>query len=169
MALKPCRECGAQVSTEAEVCPHCGVRAPTADPLAGQAKPRVPKKSLPWAGGIVAAIVLFWFFGGFLWIMRLSGVDTESMLSNDIPKCNSLTATSLAKQALETMPLSKVLNIIVFEIRDAQELTYQSVAKKRLCRATAFLNSGKREVQYSIEWFDEKNRKVFVQITYLGT
>ena len=35
MALKPCRECGAQVSTEAEVCPHCGVRSPTAnDPLA---------------------------------------------------------------------------------------------------------------------------------------
>jgi hypothetical protein len=31
MALKPCRECSAQVSTEAEVCPHCGVRSPTAD------------------------------------------------------------------------------------------------------------------------------------------
>jgi RNA polymerase subunit RPABC4/transcription elongation factor Spt4 len=30
MALKPCRECGGQVSTEAEVCPHCGVRSPTA-------------------------------------------------------------------------------------------------------------------------------------------
>src|ERR1700674_1936975 len=29
MALKACRECGAQVSTEAETCPHCGVRAPT--------------------------------------------------------------------------------------------------------------------------------------------
>jgi hypothetical protein len=29
MALKPCRECGAQVSTEAEICPHCGVRSPT--------------------------------------------------------------------------------------------------------------------------------------------
>ena len=38
MALKPCRECGAQVSTEAEVCPHCGVRSPTAtDPLAALA------------------------------------------------------------------------------------------------------------------------------------
>ena len=30
MALKPCRECGQQVSTDAETCPHCGVRSPTA-------------------------------------------------------------------------------------------------------------------------------------------
>ena len=29
MALKPCRECGANVSTEAKICPHCGVRSPT--------------------------------------------------------------------------------------------------------------------------------------------
>jgi uncharacterized membrane protein len=29
MALQPCRECGARVSTEAVVCPHCGVPQPT--------------------------------------------------------------------------------------------------------------------------------------------
>ena len=28
MALKPCRECGKEVSTEAKVCPHCGVAKP---------------------------------------------------------------------------------------------------------------------------------------------
>src|SRR5882724_318855 len=33
MALKPCRECGAQVSDAAEICPHCGVRAPAAAPV----------------------------------------------------------------------------------------------------------------------------------------
>jgi hypothetical protein len=31
MALRSCRECNAQVSTEAEVCPQCGVRNPTED------------------------------------------------------------------------------------------------------------------------------------------
>jgi hypothetical protein len=30
MALKACRECGQQISTEAETCPHCGVRKPIA-------------------------------------------------------------------------------------------------------------------------------------------
>lgn len=28
MALKPCRECGKDVSTEAKTCPHCGVSGP---------------------------------------------------------------------------------------------------------------------------------------------
>jgi hypothetical protein len=29
MALAPCRECGQQISTEADSCPHCGVPSPT--------------------------------------------------------------------------------------------------------------------------------------------
>jgi len=32
MALKPCRECKKQVSTEAATCPHCGVPQPVAPP-----------------------------------------------------------------------------------------------------------------------------------------
>lgn len=28
MALKPCRECGQEVSTEAKTCPNCGVKHP---------------------------------------------------------------------------------------------------------------------------------------------
>lgn len=31
MALEPCRECGHEVSTEAETCPQCGVPNPTRD------------------------------------------------------------------------------------------------------------------------------------------
>lgn len=33
MVLRPCRECGAQVSTEAASCPHCGVPSPTVHPI----------------------------------------------------------------------------------------------------------------------------------------
>ena len=29
MALKPCKECGKDVSTEANTCPNCGVPKPT--------------------------------------------------------------------------------------------------------------------------------------------
>lgn len=29
MGLKPCKECGASVSTDAAACPRCGRRAPT--------------------------------------------------------------------------------------------------------------------------------------------
>ena len=28
MALKPCRDCKADISTRAKVCPHCGLKRP---------------------------------------------------------------------------------------------------------------------------------------------
>jgi hypothetical protein len=33
MALKPCRECKKEVSTDASACPHCGRKAPTVSTL----------------------------------------------------------------------------------------------------------------------------------------
>lgn len=35
MALGPCRECGREVSTQAQACPHCGVQIKIAAPKAG--------------------------------------------------------------------------------------------------------------------------------------
>jgi hypothetical protein len=164
MALTACRECGTQVSTDAETCPHCGIRSPTANNPLGLSKLRFQNWKW-WIGGIGVLIFVFWFFGGFVLIMPLLGidVDAESMLSSDIPKCESLTAKKLAKQSIEGMPLSKVLNISVFEIRDVQEAAYDSANKKRLCGATALLNSGKHSIQYSIEWADQNARTVYVQ------
>lgn len=36
MALKPCRECKKEVSTEAKTCPHCGVSEPTKAPASAK-------------------------------------------------------------------------------------------------------------------------------------
>ena len=51
MALIPCRECGAQISSEAKSCPHCG------------AKPRTIVSGIASAGRVLGyigfAIVLF--------------------------------------------------------------------------------------------------------------
>lgn len=46
MALKPCRECKKEVSTEAKICPHCGCDKP------------VPKK-VSWVGWIAVGLVAF--------------------------------------------------------------------------------------------------------------
>lgn len=40
MALKRCRECGKEVSTEAAACPHCGVKDPTGAKAEADAKTR---------------------------------------------------------------------------------------------------------------------------------
>src|SRR5262245_1675335 len=46
MAIKPCRECGASISTEAQPCPKCGVPDPTKDKSAA-ADPIKDKSAAP--------------------------------------------------------------------------------------------------------------------------
>lgn len=51
MALKSCRECKRDVSTEAKTCPHCGVTNPTKQPAS-------KKDALIGAAAVVGAIVV---------------------------------------------------------------------------------------------------------------
>ena len=46
MALKPCRECGKQVSTEATACPNCGVPKPTRAPRAARPRSRPSERKI---------------------------------------------------------------------------------------------------------------------------
>jgi hypothetical protein len=56
MALKPCRECGREISTEAPSCPHCG--APVAT------KPSAEEKNGAgcWGVGCASLVVVFVIF-----------------------------------------------------------------------------------------------------------
>lgn len=116
---------------------------------------------------LVPALVLFWLLGGHVWILRWLGVDIESALSNQVPACGSSTAKALAKQAMEGAPIAKVLNINVFDIQDARELSYEDQTKKRACTATALLNSGRHEFGYTLEWTNLAERKVWLEIQKL--
>lgn len=51
MALKSCRECKKEVSTEAKTCPHCGVANPTKEPPSG-------KETLIGAAAVAVAIAV---------------------------------------------------------------------------------------------------------------
>lgn len=100
MALKPCRECGAQVSTEAEVCPHCGVRTPTAtDPIAvlGPSDTKQKHKSKKWI--IIASILGFIFVWGLL----------SDKTPNDSKTTNSATTKSAHRCAVGTSVSGRVL------------------------------------------------------------
>jgi hypothetical protein len=69
MGLRPCRECNAQVSTEAEVCPHCGVRNPTHSPTApqsGKSAPPTRRSQTRLTIILWSAIVGFLVFGVLL-------------------------------------------------------------------------------------------------------
>jgi hypothetical protein len=77
MALKPCRECGLDVSTSAKTCPHCGVRSPT-----WKAAPRW----IRW--GFVAVVV-----GLLMWVAPANRSSTPQVpkiadCSSDWTKCS---------------------------------------------------------------------------------
>jgi ribosomal protein L40E len=67
MALKPCRECGQEVSTDAKSCPHCGTKHPT-----GKRKPL-------GCGMLILVIVL----GGIAASVFDTGGPSESERSED--------------------------------------------------------------------------------------
>jgi len=50
MTLSACRECGAQVSSQAKNCPHCGVRSPTKKPM----------KLVDWIVGLAGCALIGW-------------------------------------------------------------------------------------------------------------
>lgn len=58
MPLQPCRECGQNVSTEAESCPRCGVPNPTGAPAAPPPPPE-PESRGPGVGTVATGV-----FGG---------------------------------------------------------------------------------------------------------
>lgn len=73
MALMPCRECGAQVSTEAKTCPHCGIdnpattaSVPSEADVSGVNRPPSPASGYnpsPVAvtvGAVILMVVLLW-------------------------------------------------------------------------------------------------------------
>jgi len=89
-------------------------------------------------------------------------------LTYTLPACTSATTKDLAKKALESAPLSKVLNITVYDIQDEEQITYDPINKKRSCKATAFLNSGKHDLSYTLEWANEREGTVWLQIDDLS-
>ena len=60
MALKPCRECGASISTEAQTCPHCGAPHRTKDKSA--APDPITKTSWWMIAGIMFILALMAMF-----------------------------------------------------------------------------------------------------------
>lgn len=68
MARQPCRDCGSQVSTDAEVCPQCGVRSPTAsDPLLALGR-RGKQKHRGLAAHWVRWVIVFFIGLLIIWV-----------------------------------------------------------------------------------------------------
>jgi len=78
------------------------------------------------------------------------------MLNGQLPACDSAVTSSLIKEALENMPLSKIVHVSVIEVSGQREVDFErgdtSEKNVRRCAATALMNSGKHAITYSLEW-----------------
>jgi hypothetical protein len=81
MALKPCKECGKEVSTSAKTCPHCGVKEPVVNTVAQTIKGLATL-------GVIGAIAVIWL---------QSGSDKSGTTSNNA--ASTLSAQSAAPAA----------------------------------------------------------------------
>jgi len=100
MALKPCRECGARVSTREEICPHCGVHSPTADnPIAKISSNSVETRisnAIRRALGIMLVVV---FLGAIFlnWLLPKEDNGVQTASSADNPKHSSEVMTTTSR------------------------------------------------------------------------
>jgi hypothetical protein len=85
MALQPCRECGSQISTEATVCPRCGVPDPTRLTPEDKVADRHAKmqssfatRDLGWKKG---CLIIVGVFALVIWFASMCA-DTETTTSD---------------------------------------------------------------------------------------
>lgn len=109
MALKSCRECGADVSTQAEACPRCGVPNPTWVSMASVGRtPRIApletrRGILPWImiGGLVCVLVVVGAREGWgLGLTELLGPSRIAFQLEDLQKGVDLEASAARPQSV---------------------------------------------------------------------
>jgi hypothetical protein len=139
MAIKPCRECGAKISTRAAKCPHCGVR--------------LRRRHY----GLYFIVLLLGAFIAFaIWIDRRA--------LTELPSCDASNAVEMVKKTLDDAPAGKVLGIKIIDFQNAREVSRSATEVQ--CAATVKLNNattGELSYRFYIE-----NGKIFVQAQLPG-
>src|SRR5260370_6215562 len=94
-------------------------------------------------------VAVFLLVGGVLLI--------EDVLEWTSPKptysCTGSGRAKLLKEAIESGPLSRILNIIVYRVDNNHELSHED--NKLLCIADVLLNSGNKSIRFTMERSDD--------------
>ena len=94
-------------------------------------------------------IALFLLVGG----VSLSEHIWEWISPKPTYSCNGSGTAKLLKEAIESGPLSKILNIGVYQVDNNHELSHED--NKLLCIADVVLNSGNKSIRFTIERRDD--------------
>ena len=141
MTLQACRECGAQVSTHARVCPLCGVRSPAS----------APKRPGRYFGIYLMALALLAFLAIAVWI--------DHQYVSGLPACEAKNAITMLNKVLEDAPAGRVLGLKIVDLRNTMEISRSGTEVQ--CAAVVKLNDASQgELRYR---FYSENGNVFVE------
>ena len=92
---------------------------------------------------------LFLLVGG----VSLIGYILEWIAPKPTYSCTGSGTAKLLKEAIESGPLSRILNIAVYQVDNNHELSHED--NKLLCIADVVLNSGNKSIRFTIERSDD--------------
>jgi hypothetical protein len=126
MAVKPCKECGKEVSSKAKSCPHCG--APT-------------KRRL----GVLRGLVVV-----FLGVVGVGYCATLVDSPTGLPTCDASETETAVRDAIENSVEARLVNQRLLAMENQAEVSFDEAKPERKCKATAFLNSGEVKIRYRL-------------------
>lgn len=106
MALTKCSECGAEVSTEASACPHCGYPIAKTRSEIATTEPNRSKNSIPWLS-VLFPVVSLVLFG--LWLFLDPSASRWS--TNEFDKYLPTEQHSEPEPSGQNIPLQEVKNL----------------------------------------------------------
>jgi hypothetical protein len=151
MVIRRCQECGGNVSSLAESCPHCGYRL------------QRTKRRILWS--VSSLLSGFIIIVGLLmgWLM-VRGIEHQGGVSYVLPDCNSPSIKQLAKTAVENAPYSQIIKLTLFDLEDVHQTNYDEMIPKRFCAGRGYFNSGIQPITFTLEFAGEDQSKVWLQI-----
>lgn len=124
--LIKCPVCHGNMSSTADICPHCGNRNPE----------NIPEKmgTIEWMGTF-AGIACIIFYG----LLLYSGNIYSLLRTEKYPKCDSYEAKHLASKTFKTIPLFKIAGTEIISWKSIT--TTEDSAQQRSCKAQVLLTT----------------------------
>jgi hypothetical protein len=147
MSLEPCRECGQKISSEARVCPICGIKSPVV---------KEKKTSTVRATIKILAVLCFLPLGFFI------AAKVLSYHGGELPLCDSSEGQAEVNSAIANAPIGRTLGISVVKYKNIK--TESSTPTEIHCKADAELNNSlTKSVSYS---FTDEDNQVMVRFQF---
>lgn len=102
---------------------------------------------------------------GFLVIIGV-GYWALFLKSSTLPTCDSASAESVVRDAIENSVESRLVNHRLLRLRNQSQLSYNERKLTRVCKGVAILNSGEVAIRYRLYKVSASDANFFVEVNF---